>query len=132
MLTADDVQQARLPLATFTEGYEKGEVDGLLAKVVATLRAVESGTAIDDPATADGVLQARFRPTKFREGYAQDAVDDLLDRVVTTLRERPAVPVPPPASAAQPTPAQPAGAPDGAVPGLLAPRRSWWQRVLGG
>ncbi|MBO0901171.1 DivIVA domain-containing protein [Cellulomonas sp. zg-ZUI22] len=82
---------------------------------------------MDDPVTADGVLQARFQATKFREGYAQDAVDDLLDRVMTTLRERPAVPVPPPAPAAQAT-----GAPDGAVPGLLAPRRSWWQRVLGG
>ncbi|MBO0922517.1 DivIVA domain-containing protein [Cellulomonas sp. zg-ZUI222] len=127
MLTADDVQQARLPLTKLTEGYDKDEVDDLLAKVVATLRAVESGTAIDDPVTADGVLQARFQATKFREGYAQDAVDDLLDRVMTTLRERPAVPVPPPAPAAQV-----AGAPDGAVPGLLAPRRSWWQRVLGG
>ena len=87
LLTADHVEQMRLPTTTSREGYEKSSVDAYLEEIVATLRAWETeedGTAPDYVLHSGDVTGAAF-PTTHDEGYEEERVDDFLDDVVSTL-----------------------------------------------
>ncbi|GIG38753.1 DivIVA domain-containing protein [Cellulomonas phragmiteti] len=117
MLTSDDVTRQRFTAVKFREGYDQDQVDDLLDRVVATLRALETGTPTAHPLTAQDVRAVRFQATKFREGYDQDQVDDFLDRVAQTLNDGPGVTPPPP--------------PPTGTPGIVSTGGSWWSRLLG-
>ena len=129
MLSAEDVEQVRFKSTKFREGYDQGQVNDLLGRVVATLRRDPSQPAV----TADGVRKARFASIKFHEGYDQDEVDAFLDRVIETLKELDRYPTSTmPASAPAPDygtpappvyqhtiPAPPADAPTSDIPSQL-------------
>ena len=90
LLTADHVEQMRLPTTTNREGYEKSSVDAYVEEIVATLRAWE--TEADDAAPdyvlhSGDVTGAAFPtiPAAHDEGYEEERVDDFLDDVVSTL-----------------------------------------------
>ena len=90
LLTADHVEQMRLPTTTSREGYEKSSVDAYVEEIVATLRAWE--TEADDAAPdyvlhSGDVTGAAFPtiPAAHDEGYEEERVDDFLDDVVSTL-----------------------------------------------
>ena len=90
LLTADHVEQMRLPTTTSREGYEKSSVDAYLEEIVATLRAWETeedGAAPDYVLHSGDVTGAAFPtiPAAHDEGYEEERVDDLLDDVVSTL-----------------------------------------------
>ena len=90
LLTADHVEQMRLPTTTNREGYEKSSVDAYLEEIVATLRAWETeedGAAPDYVLHSGDVTGAAFPtiPAAHDEGYEEERVDDLLDDVVSTL-----------------------------------------------
>ena len=124
MLTAEDVLHAKLATTKFTEGYEQADVDDLLDRVVATLRAVESGQPPAMALTADDVRDARFPVTRFREGYDQDQVDDLLQDVAVTLQQHGAGAAPPPPATAVTDAVT-------TVPGLVPQRQGWWRKIFG-
>ena len=88
----------KLRVTRFRNSYERDPVDELLNRVVETLRALETGTAISaataaprpagGPAgalTSHDVLNTKFQVTRF-EGYEQRQVDEFLDDVAQTLR----------------------------------------------
>ena len=90
LLTADHVEQMRLPTTTSREGYEKSSVDAYVEEIVATLRAWE--TEADDAAPdyvlhSGDVTGAAFptTPATHDEGYEETRVDEFLDDVVSTL-----------------------------------------------
>mgnify|MGYP000843606642 FL=1 len=90
LLTADHVEQMRLPTTTSREGYEKSSVDAYVEEIVATLRAWE--TEADDAAPdyvlhSGDVTGAAFPaiPSIHDEGYEEERVDEFLDNVVSTL-----------------------------------------------
>ena len=90
LLTADHVEQMRLPTTTNREGYEKSSVDAYVEEIVATLRAWE--TEADDAAPdyvlhSGDVTGAAFPaiPSIHDEGYEEERVDEFLDNVVSTL-----------------------------------------------
>ena len=90
LLTADHVEQMRLPTTTNREGYEKSSVDAYLEEIVATLRAWETeadGAAPDYVLHSGDVTGAAFPtiPAAHDEGYEEERVDDFLDDVVSTL-----------------------------------------------
>ena len=90
LLTADHVEQMRLPTTTNREGYEKSSVDAYLEEIVATLRAWETeedGTAPDYVLHSGDVTGAAFPtiPATHDEGYEEERVDEFLDDVVSTL-----------------------------------------------
>ena len=90
LLTADHVEQMRLPTTTSREGYEKSSVDAYLEEIVATLRAWETeadGAAPDYVLHSGDVTGAAFPtiPAAHDEGYEEERVDDFLDDVVSTL-----------------------------------------------
>ena len=90
LLTADHVEQMRLPTTTSREGYEKSSVDAYLEEIVATLRAWETeedGTAPDYVLHSGDVTGAAFptTPATHDEGYEETRVDEFLDDVVSTL-----------------------------------------------
>jgi DivIVA domain-containing protein len=83
-VTAAELRATTLRTTSWREGYEKAEVDALLARAALALEDKAYGRV--PSLTAEQVLNAKFKPTKFRAGYDQDTVDDLLDRVVSSLR----------------------------------------------
>ncbi len=89
MLTAKDVERVRFGAATLRRGYDQREVDDLLERVAATLRAVEEGRSPDavpgGALSGDDLDHAVFTST-FRGGYDEREVDTFLDRVSATLR----------------------------------------------
>ena len=90
LLTADHVEQMRLPTTTSREGYEKSSVDAYLEEIVATLRAWETeadGAAPDYVLHSGDVTGAAFPaiPSIHDEGYEEERVDEFLDNVVSTL-----------------------------------------------
>ena len=90
LLTADHVEQMRLPTTTSREGYEKSSVDAYLEEIVATLRAWETeadGAAPDYVLHSGDVTGAAFptTPATHDEGYEEARVDEFLDDVVSTL-----------------------------------------------
>lgn len=129
-ISAETVLHVRFSTTKFTDGYDQSEVDDLLDRVIATLRAREAGEPGElGELGAEQVAGTTFSRTRFREGYAMDEVDDFLDRIATAL-----------AGGAPRTSATPpvahdrvvADAPDpGATPGLIPPRRGW-RRLFGG
>ncbi|CAM3587395.1 DivIVA domain-containing protein [Nocardioides zeicaulis] len=72
--------QPRFATTKLTEGYDVGEVDDLVDRVLAAL--AQEGPAM----TAEQVRDVRFTPVRLREGYAMGDVDDWLDQAVVALR----------------------------------------------
>lgn len=72
--------QPRFATTKLTEGYDVGEVDDLVDRVLAAL--AQEGPVM----TAEQVLDVRFTPVRLREGYAMGDVDDWLDQAVVALR----------------------------------------------
>ena len=122
MTTADEVLNAKFQATKFGAGYDQDEVDDFLDRVVATLRAREGGAPAPQPVTVADIDACSFTATKWREGYAPKDVDALLDRVRAEL------------GATSPTPARAsaAGAPAGAIPGMVVETRGRWRRLFGG
>lgn len=108
-MRAEDVENARFQPTKLRTGYDQGQVDDLLDRIAATLRAGDQAVdatsareatmarfgsaraAEPDSAatiTADEVAASRFTPTRFRDGYDQNQVDDFLMQVVVELRRR--------------------------------------------
>ena len=83
-LTAAELRATTLRTTSWREGYEKAEVDALLARAALALEDKAYGRV--PSLSAEQVLNAKFKPTKSRAGYDQDTVDDFLDRVVASLR----------------------------------------------
>lgn len=83
-LTAAELRATTVRTTSYREGYEKAEVDALLARAALALEERASGRV--PSLSAEQVLNTKFKATKFRAGYDQDVVDDLLDRVVASLR----------------------------------------------
>ena len=90
VLTSQEVMNAKFSQATF-EGYEQGEVDAFLDRVITTLQAWDLDSA--QPAgtsqaalTSHDVLNTKFSIAKFFGGYEQDEIDEFLDEVTETLR----------------------------------------------
>ena len=134
MLTADDVLITRFTVTKFTYGYDQDDVDDFLDRVVATLRAAQTGERAPDAVTAQGVREVTFQPTRFREGYSMEEVDELLERVVQTLagledamRDAPRGTV----AADAPPPPLPQAPDAPSTPGLVDPPRPWIQRLFG-
>ena len=121
MLTAAEVLNAKFAATKFREGYDQDEVDDFLDRVVTTLRARESGTAVAEAVTVADLAVRRFTTTKFREGYDMEDVDRLLDQVQQTLGAPAPTVVSPPVSVT----------PGGPVPGLIE-QKSGWRRFFGG
>jgi DivIVA domain-containing protein len=128
MLSADDVLNSKFEATKFRDGYDQDEVDDFLDRVVATLRARETGASVRGPVTVGELDSTRFQRTKFREGYDTDGVDGLLAEVRQTLD--PSAPRAP--TAPDSTPASTPTAPDAsATPGLIEPTKGW-RRFFGG
>ena len=119
LLTADDVLNKKFQATKFREGYDQDEVDDLLDRVVATLRAREAGAPADRPLTAADLDALSFTTTKFREGYAQGDVDALLERVRVQL-------------GAAPTPTPRLAPVDVASPVVVEEKSGFWRRLFGG
>ncbi|WP_372440623.1 DivIVA domain-containing protein [Cellulomonas dongxiuzhuiae] len=129
MLTPEDVLNVKFAPTKFRDGYDQDAVDDFLDRVVATLRAAQTGVPAAAPVTAADVEAVRFSSTRFREGYDQEQVDALLDRVRESLLHGPAVSDAPPATPA--TFDAPPPPPPATTPGLIEPPRGWLQRLLG-
>lgn len=86
MVSAEEVEHVTLATTQVTRGYEQAEVDDFLTRVVAALRAHESGRPAEAGLTATQVVEVLFTVTQFRAGYVEDDVDAVLDDVVATLR----------------------------------------------
>ena len=87
LLTADHVEQMRLPTTTNREGYEKSSVDAYVEEIVATLRAweTEADDAAPDYVLHSGDVTGAAFPAIHDEGYEEERVDEFLDNVVSTL-----------------------------------------------
>ena len=87
LLTADHVEQMRLPTTTSREGYEKSSVDAYVEEIVATLRAweTEADDAAPDYVLHSGDVTGAAFPAIHDEGYEEERVDEFLDNVVSTL-----------------------------------------------
>ncbi|WP_182378022.1 DivIVA domain-containing protein [Nocardioides sp. WS12] len=117
-MTSDDiarwVAEVRFTPVRMREGYDMGEVDVFLDRVVAV--AGEPG------AIAALVRGARFTPVRLREGYKMAEVDAFLAGLVGA---EPASHVSAPAPAPRPLPAR------SSYDGGITESRSWWSRLFG-
>ena len=77
---ADELRRARFRTTHMRAGYDEGEVDYFLERVVARLCSDEPAGAV-----ATAVDGARFTTTSFRRGYDMVDVDDALQHVVESL-----------------------------------------------
>ncbi|GAA4729330.1 hypothetical protein GCM10023350_10790 [Nocardioides endophyticus] len=74
-LLIQEISHVQFTPVRLREGYDMGEVDALLERLLSALRAAE---AVDEL-----VRTARFTPVRMREGYDMGEVDQFLDRVVS-------------------------------------------------
>jgi len=74
-LLIEEISHVRFTPVRLREGYEMGEVDDVLDRLVTALRA---GEPVDQL-----VSDAQFTPVRMREGYDMSEVDRFLDRVVS-------------------------------------------------
>lgn len=74
-LLIQEISHVRFTPVRLREGYEMGEVDDLLDRLVTALRAGEPVDRL--------VRAAQFTPVRMREGYDMSEVDRFLDRVVS-------------------------------------------------
>ncbi|PSK99568.1 DivIVA domain-containing protein [Murinocardiopsis flavida] len=88
-LTPEDIRATRFRSARMRRGYNQEDVDLLLERVEATLRALDRG---EDPGrrgvTAAAIESSSFRSTFMTTGYDEGQVDDLLDEIAAELRAR--------------------------------------------
>ncbi|KUP98000.1 DivIVA domain-containing protein [Thermobifida cellulosilytica] len=85
-LTSSDVRDKRFSPSRMRLGYVQEDVDALLRRVEATLRALEQGTRPTKVITASDVMRSQFRTTVMRPGYDEEEVDAFLDEIAETLR----------------------------------------------
>jgi DivIVA domain-containing protein len=129
VLTSQDIAKAQFMTVRLKEGYDMGEVDDFLDRLVATMEKYEQGVAERSGAiSATDVREQGFTTVRIREGYDMADVDELLDQAAETLQtleSRPARPQaqphqppaglppqqPPPASPVPPVHQPPAGSP---------------------
>ncbi len=84
LMSAEQVAAKRFTPVRFAKGYDMGEVDGFLDKVVAALQGRGDLTSTD-------VRACRFTPVRLREGYDRSEVDDFLGAIADTIDQiRPA------------------------------------------
>jgi DivIVA domain-containing protein len=127
MLTPDDIQDATFGKPPIGKrGYKMEQVDAFLDELAATLRGAGDLTAADVRAVTFA------KPPIGQRGYDEDEVDAFLDLAEAQLPEqRPGQQLQqlqqPPRPQPGPPQAEPAQ-PDATPPGMVAPKRRWWQR----
>lgn len=72
------LERPRFGTTRLTEGYDPGEVDAFVDRVVAALGGAGG-------LSAEQVRAVRFTPVRLREGYTMGDVDDWLDDVARAL-----------------------------------------------
>ncbi|GAA3800479.1 DivIVA domain-containing protein [Cellulomonas soli] len=93
MLSADDVLLARFSTTKFRPGYDQGEVDEFLDRVVQTLREAGTREPVRRDVSVEELDGVTFRQTSWLEGYAIDEVDAFLAELRPSLASRP-IPTP--------------------------------------
>lgn len=111
------LERPRFGTTRLTEGYDPGEVDAFVDRVVAALGGAGG-------LSAEQVRAVRFTPVRLREGYTMGDVDDWLDRVVAALGDG-ADGVRPPA-----TDAGPASSPDAVGVTEVGGSAAWTKMLL--
>jgi DivIVA domain-containing protein len=108
VLTSQDIAKAQFMTVRLKEGYDMGEVDDFLDRLVATMEKYEQGVAERSGAiSATDVREQGFTTVRIREGYDMADVDELLDQAAETLQTLESRPARPQAQPHQP----PAGLP---------------------
>ena len=85
VLSVDDVLLARFSATRFGPGYDQGEVDELLDRVVQTLREAGTREPLRRDVTVEELDGVTFRQTSWGEGYAIDEVDAFLAELRPSL-----------------------------------------------
>ena len=84
-LTSQDVRARRFAVTRWRRGYERADVDALLARAAAALDALEAGRTPSPPLTGEEVRSTTFGTAGLREGYDEGEVDDFLDTLAADL-----------------------------------------------
>jgi DivIVA domain-containing protein len=84
-LTSQDVRARRFALTRWRRGYERADVDALLARAAAVLDDLAAGRSPSTPLTGEEVRSTTFGTTGLREGYDEGEVDDFLDTLAADL-----------------------------------------------
>ena len=123
-LLIQEISHVQFTPVRLREGYEMGEVDELLDRLVTALRA---GEPVDQLVRA-----AQFTPVRMREGYDMSEVDRFLEHVVSAAATADRVP-PVYADAPQETPSYPVPAATAAVspaPNVIEEQRGLLSRLF--
>jgi DivIVA domain-containing protein len=116
------INDQRFTPVRLREGYDMGEVDQFLDRLVAGLEHAQP--------LAPLVESARFTPVRLREGYDMGEVDRFLDEVVAAQQAAGSTGVPvPPAPPREPPVA--ADRPASGHPSVIEEKPGLWARVFG-
>ncbi|WP_081913118.1 DivIVA domain-containing protein [Glycomyces sp. NRRL B-16210] len=85
ILTPEEIHSVRFKTVRLSEGYDEGEVDAFLDRVILALMEPEAGPQRMVP---EAVRNSQFATTRLREGYDMDEVDAFLDQVELELERR--------------------------------------------
>ena len=84
-LTSQDVRARRFAVTRWRRGYERADVDALLARAATALDELAAGRTPSPSLTGDEVRSSTFGTTGLREGYDEGEVDEFLDTLAADL-----------------------------------------------
>ena len=84
-LTSHDVRARRFAVTRWRRGYERADVDALLAHAAAVLDDLAAGRSPSPPLTGEEVRSSTFGTAGLREGYDEAEVDEFLDILAADL-----------------------------------------------
>lgn len=84
-LTSQDVRARRFAVTRWRRGYERADVDALLARAAAVLDELAAGGTPSPPLTGEEVRSTTFGTTGLREGYDEREVDEFLETLAADL-----------------------------------------------